>query len=51
MIKIKEHLLKIEEIKKQINNSKGNQKRQYIKHLHRLQKEFDICNNYLNEIK
>ncbi len=52
MVKIDEHIEKIEEIKKHINNSKGNQKRQYVKCLHRLQKELSLCQMYLNnEIK
>ncbi len=47
MINIKEHINKIEEIKKHINNSKGIQRKQYIKCLHRLQKELKLCNYYL----
>jgi hypothetical protein len=41
---INEHIKKIEEIKQHINNSKGNQRRQYIKCLHRLQKELNLYN-------
>lgn len=41
---IDEHINKINEIKQHINNSKGNQKRQYIKCLHRLQKELNLYN-------
>lgn len=52
MVKIDEHIKKIEEIKKHINNSEGNQKRQYAKCLHRLQKELWQCQLYLkNEMK
>jgi hypothetical protein len=39
-----EHIKKIEEIKQHINNPKGNQRRQYIKCLHRLQKELNLYN-------
>lgn len=46
MVKIQEHINKINEIKKHINNSKGNQKKQYIKCLHRLQKELAQCYIY-----
>lgn len=52
MVKIQEHIDKMEEIKKHINNSKGNQKRKYIKCLHRMQKELKQCQLYLkNEMK
>ena len=37
---------KINEIKKHISNSKGKQKLQYIKCLHRLQKQLSECNMY-----
>lgn len=39
MIKLQEHLKKIEEIKEHIRNSKGQQQKQYIKCLHRLEKQ------------
>ena len=48
MVKIDEHIQKINEIKQHINNSKGNQKKQYIKCLHRLQKELKQCQIYMN---
>ena len=51
MVKIPEHLDKIEEIKKHINNSKGKQKLQYIKCLHRLQKQALQCYIYMNKDK
>lgn len=52
MVKIEDHKNKIKKIQEQINNSKGNQKRQYIKCLHRLQKELLQCQIYLsNEMK
>lgn len=52
MVKIEEHKKKIEEIKNHISNSRGNQKRQYIKCLHRLEKELNECQLYIsNEIK
>lgn len=47
MVKIQEHADKINEIKKHINNSKGKQKLQYIKCLHKLQKQLSECNMYL----
>ena len=47
MVKIEEHKKKIAEIKKHIENSKGNQKKQYIKCLHRLEKELYQCQLYL----
>jgi hypothetical protein len=48
MVSIKEHIDKINQVKAQITNSKGNQKYQLIKHLHRLQKELKIANYYIN---
>lgn len=51
MVKIQEHIDKIEEIKKHINNSKGKQKLQYIKYLHRLQKQALQCYMYINKDK
>ena len=47
MVKRQEHINKINEIQKHINNSKGKQKLQYIKHLHKLQKQLKECNMYL----
>ena len=47
MVKIQEHIDKINGIKKHISNSKGKQKLQYIKCLHRLQKQLNECNIYL----
>ena len=47
MINIQEHIDKINEIKKHIYNSKGKQKLQYIKCLHRLEKELALCKIYL----
>lgn len=47
MVKLQEHINKINEIKQHIKNSKGKQKLQYIKCLHRLQKELNLCNYYL----
>lgn len=47
MVNINEHILKINLIKEHIQNSKGQQKKQYIKRLHRLQKELSICEYYL----
>ena len=48
MVMIKEHQDKIIQVKNQIANSKGNQRYQLIKHLHRLQKELKIANYYIN---
>ena len=47
MVKIEEHKKKIEEIKEHIRNSKGNQKKQFIKCLHRLEKELKQCQIYI----
>lgn len=47
MVDIKEHFNKMNEIKKQISNSKGKQRRNYLKCLHRLQKELKLCNTFL----
>ncbi len=52
MVKIDEHSKKMKEMKKHINKKEGNQKRQYIKGIHRLQKELWQCQLYLrNEMK
>lgn len=48
MVKIQEHIDKIEEIKQQINNSKGQQRKQFIKCYHRLQKELIQCYMFLS---
>lgn len=39
---IEEHMNKIREIKQHISNSRGKKKLQYIKCLHRLQKELNM---------
>lgn len=49
MVKIQEHIDKINKIKKHINNSKGKQRLQYIKCLHRLQKQALQCYMYINK--
>ena len=49
MVKVQEHLDKINEIKQHINNSKGKQKLNYIKCLHRLHKQLKECNMYLSK--
>ena len=51
MVNIQEHIDKINEIKKHISNSKGKQKLQYIKCLHRLQKQLKECRMYLEQRK
>ena len=47
MVKIEEHLLKMENIKRQADNSMGKKKLQLMKCYHRLQKELLECNMYL----
>nr|DAJ75866.1 MAG TPA: hypothetical protein [Caudoviricetes sp.] len=47
MVDIQAHINKINETKEHISNSKGKQKLQYIKCLHRLQKQLKECNMYL----
>ena len=47
MVKIQEQQNKINQVKNQIANSKGNKRYQLIKHLHRLQKELKIAKYYL----
>ena len=49
MVKIQECLDKINEIKQHINNSKGKQKLNYIKCLHRLQKQLKEYNMYISK--
>lgn len=50
MVNIKKHNTKIEEIKKHILNSKGKQKLQYIKCLHKLQKQLKEYKRYVKEV-
>lgn len=50
MVNIKEHIEKIENVKGHISNSRGQQKLQYIKCLHRLQKELKQYNMYLKGV-
>ena len=47
MVKLQEQENKIIQVKNQIANSKGNQRYQLIKHLHRLQKELKIARYYI----
>jgi hypothetical protein len=49
MIKVEEHKQKIKEIKTKVNQSQGIQRKQYLKCLHRLQKELLQCKLYLQE--
>ena len=49
MVKLQEHIDKMNEIKQHINNSKGKQKLQYIKRLHKLEKQLKQCKIYLKE--
>lgn len=46
MVKVQEHIEKMNEIKQYIKNSKGIQRKQYIKCLHRLQKQLSECYMY-----
>lgn len=46
MVKVQEHIELINNIKIHIANSKGNQRRQFIKRLHRLQKELAMYRIY-----
>ena len=46
MVKVQEHIELINNIKIHIANSKGNQRRQFIKRLHRLQKELAMYKIY-----
>ena len=46
MVKVQEHIDKIKFTEKQIECSKGRQKLQYVKCLHRLQKELAQCYVY-----
>ena len=49
MVKVKEHIDKIVETKINIKNSKGQQRKQFIRHLHKLQKQLKECKIYLKE--
>lgn len=49
MVKIQEHIDKINEVKQQIKNSKGRQRKQYIKCLHKMQKQALECYINLNK--
>ena len=43
MVKIEEHIQKIKQTEDQIQRSHGRQKLQYIKHLHKLNKQLAEC--------
>lgn len=43
MVKVQEHIDKIKSTEQQIEHSNGKQKLQYIKHLHKLQKQLAEC--------
>ena len=51
MVKIQEHKNKMEDIKRQVNKSKGRQRLQLLKCYHRMQKELLQCQIFMNEIK
>ena len=46
MVRVQEHIELINNIKIHIANSKGNQRKQFIKRLHRLQKELAMYKIY-----
>ncbi len=47
MVKIDEHIKKMNNIKAQADKSKGKQRLQLLKCYHRMQKELNLCNIYL----
>lgn len=49
MVKIEEHKAKMKEIQKHIDNSKGIQRKKYIKCYHKLLKQLKECQMYLNK--
>lgn len=49
MVKLEEHIKKMEEAKKQAQNSKGIKRKQLTKHYHRLLKEYKQCLLYLEK--
>ena len=49
MVKIEEHIKEMELTKQHISNAKGKQRLQYIKHLHKLEKQLKQCNLYLKD--
>lgn len=49
MVKVQEHIEKMQEIQKHINNSRGKQKLQYIKCLHKLKKELKMCKKNMSQ--
>lgn len=47
MVKIEEHKQKMEDIKRQADNSYGKKKLQLMKCYHRMLKELQVCERYL----
>jgi NADH:ubiquinone oxidoreductase subunit E len=50
MVNMQAHIDKINKIKQHINNSKGTQRKQYIKCLHKLQKQLKEYKHYVKEV-
>lgn len=48
MVKVQEHIQLINNIKIHIANSRGKQRKQFVKRLHRLEKELAIYKRYKN---
>lgn len=48
MVKMDEHIKKMEDIKRQADNSKGQKRLQLMKCYHKLNKELLQCQMYLN---
>lgn len=51
MVKVEQHKQRMKEILEKAEQSKGKTKQQLFKHYHRLQKQLNQCNMYLNKQK
>ena len=51
MVKIEEHKRKMQEIKKQADNSRGNKRMQLLKCYHKMQKQLLQCELFIKEAK
>lgn len=49
MVKIEEHIQKMNDIKSQINNATGKRKNDLLRCYHRMQKQLSECNMYLEK--
>jgi hypothetical protein len=49
MVKIEEHIQKMNDIKNQINNATGKRKNDLLRCYHRMQKQLLECNMYLEK--